>query len=212
MVHLVVIGRLQDGMPLVASFDSNSKYAPYNTKARQLFRRMNFQTPSRGSIDTNENLYFHYINEKHISYICLCESQFDRNSAFSFLEEIALAFEQRHGQEVFTATRPFSFIEFDSFISEVRKKYMSNMGTSNLNRLNNDLQDVQKIMVQNIDDVLSRGVAVDLVQDKATKLNEMATTYRQNADKLNKNNKYAAIGIGITCFIFAIIFLRYFIF
>lgn len=37
---------------------------------------------------------------------------------------------------------------------------MDSRSRRNLNQLNNELQDVQKIMVQNIDDVLQRGIAI----------------------------------------------------
>lgn len=37
---------------------------------------------------------------------------------------------------------------------------MDSRARRNLGQLNNELQDVQKIMVQNIDDVLQRGLAI----------------------------------------------------
>lgn len=45
----------------------------------------------------------------------------------------------------------------DTFIQKARKNYQDSRTRRNLNRLNDELQDVQRIMVQNIDDVLQRG-------------------------------------------------------
>jgi vesicle transport protein SEC22 len=47
----------------------------------------------------------------------------------------------------------------DSYIQKTKKNYMDSR-KSNLTRLNTELQEVQKIMVQNIDDVLQRGDAL----------------------------------------------------
>ena len=49
-----------------------------------------------------------------------------------------------------------SFI-LDTYIQKAKKSYMDSRARRNLNQLNTELQDVQRIMVQNIDDVLQRG-------------------------------------------------------
>jgi vesicle transport protein SEC22 len=41
-----------------------------------------------------------------------------------------------------------------------RKSYMDSRARRNLTNINTELQDVQRIMVQNIDDVLQRGEAL----------------------------------------------------
>ena len=41
-----------------------------------------------------------------------------------------------------------------------RKSYMDSRARRNLSNINTELQDVQRIMVQNIDDVLQRGEAL----------------------------------------------------
>ena len=45
----------------------------------------------------------------------------------------------------------------DNYIQKSRKNFMDSRSRRNINRLNDELQDVQRIMVQNIDDVLQRG-------------------------------------------------------
>ncbi|GIZ03168.1 hypothetical protein CEXT_529691 [Caerostris extrusa] len=52
---------------------------------------------------------------------------------------------------------------------KAKKSYSDNRARRNLTHLNTELQDVQRIMVQNIDDVLQRGAALsDLVPKPAT--------------------------------------------
>lgn len=48
----------------------------------------------------------------------------------------------------------------DTYIQKARKTYTDSRVRRNLNSLNNELQDVQRIMVQNIDDVLQRGTVL----------------------------------------------------
>lgn len=42
-------------------------------------------------------------------------------------------------------------------MQKTKKNYMDSRTRRSMNRLNDELQDVQRIMVQNIDDVLQRG-------------------------------------------------------
>lgn len=52
------------------------------------------------------------------------------------------------------------FILLDNYIQKAKKNYIDSRVRRNLNNLNNELQDVQRIMVQNIDDVLQRGTVL----------------------------------------------------
>ena len=48
----------------------------------------------------------------------------------------------------------------DTCMQKAKKSYMDSRSRRNLGHLNHELQDVQRIMVQNIDDVLQRGEAL----------------------------------------------------
>ena len=51
--------------------------------------------------------------------------------------------------------------------------------------MNSELQDVQRIMVQNIDDVLQRGAVLSELENKSQNLTEMSRKYRKDAESLN---------------------------
>lgn len=53
-----------------------------------------------------------------------------------------------------------SYIISDTYIQKARKTFTDARVRRNLSSLNTELQDVQRIMVQNIDDVLQRGVVL----------------------------------------------------
>lgn len=70
--------------------------------------------------------------------------------------------------------------------------------------LSNDLQDVQRIMVQNIGDVLQRGVAISDLDSKASNLSLMSQNYKKSARLLNTRATYAKVAAGVViilCFI-----------
>lgn len=48
----------------------------------------------------------------------------------------------------------------DTYIQKSKKVFTDSRARRNLSALNTELQDVQRIMVQNIDDVLQRGVVL----------------------------------------------------
>lgn len=48
----------------------------------------------------------------------------------------------------------------DTYIQKAKKIFTDSRSRRNLNTLNSQLQDVQRIMVQNIDDVLQRGTVL----------------------------------------------------
>ncbi|XP_073242822.1 vesicle-trafficking protein SEC22b-like isoform X1 [Porites lutea] len=165
MVLMTMIGRVIDGLPLAASMqsdqDTSRSLQDYQAQAKLLFRKLSDNSPARSSIETGP-MMFHYIIENGVCYLTLTEKTFSKRAAFSFLEELSSEFQREFGSRVPTATRPYSFIEFDTYIQKARKNYQDSRTRRNLNRLNDELHDVQRIMVQNIDDVLQRGEQISV--------------------------------------------------
>jgi vesicle transport protein SEC22 len=89
----------------------------------------------------------------------MCDQSFSKRTAFSYLEDLATQFNAEYGSKIQTVARPYSFIEFDTQIQKTKKQYLDSR-KSNMNKINTELQEVHKIMVQNIEDVLQRGVAL----------------------------------------------------
>lgn len=127
---------------------------------------------------------YSYLIEDEVCYLVLCKKNYNKRLAYSYLEDIAQEFHSRYGKRVNTVTRPYSFIEFgmyrstavyinfnyyltprylyllflsDTYIQKAKAAFLDGRSRRNMNTLNTQLQDVQRIMVQNIDDVLQRG-------------------------------------------------------
>uniref|UniRef100_A0A8D2LHZ2 SEC22 homolog B, vesicle trafficking protein (gene/pseudogene) n=1 Tax=Varanus komodoensis TaxID=61221 RepID=A0A8D2LHZ2_VARKO len=131
----------------------------YQSQAKQLFRKLNEHSPTRCTLEAGP-MTFHYIIERGVCYLVLCEASFPKKLAFAYLEDLYAEFDEQHGKKVSTVSRPYSFIEFDTYIQKTKKLYIDSRARRNLGSINTELQDVQRIMVANIEEVLQRGEAL----------------------------------------------------
>ena len=65
---------------------------------------------------TDLSFLLSYIIEQQTCFLTLTERQFSKKTAYSFLEDLAGEFHSQYGHKINTATRPYSFIEFDTYI------------------------------------------------------------------------------------------------
>ena len=63
-------------------------------------------------------LIYSYIIEQDACFLTLCDRNFNKKLAYSFLEDLSQEFYSQYGHRINTATRPYSFIEF----GETKKK------------------------------------------------------------------------------------------
>lgn len=213
---MTMIARVADGLPLAASMQEDEQAGrslmEYQNQAKQLFRKISSdpQPPARCSLESG-SLIFHYFIERGVCYLVLCEQSFSKRLAYSFLEDLQTEFSSIYGTKVETVSRPYSFIEFDTYIQKVRKNYMDSRARKNLSSINTELQDVQRIMVQNIDDVLQRGDSLSVLDNKASNLSQLSSKYKKDAKYLNLRSSYAKIAAIVIVIIVFLLFIRYWI-
>ncbi|XP_017783449.1 PREDICTED: vesicle-trafficking protein SEC22b-B [Nicrophorus vespilloides] len=210
MVLMTMIARIADGLPLAATMQedeqSGRNILDYQNQAKMLFRKLGPQSPARCTIETGPFL-FHYLIEHDICYLCLCEKNYSKRLAYSYLDDIAQEFHRQYGKKVNTVTRPYTFIEFDNYIQKARKIFMDSRSRRNLSNINNQLQDVQRIMVQNIDDVLQRGTVLSELDTKTQNLSMLTQKYKKDATYLNTKSMYVKAAAGC---IALLVFILYF--
>lgn len=207
---LTMIARIADGLPLAATMQedeqSGRSILEYQNQAKMLFRKLGPQSPARCTIETGPYL-FHYLIENEVCYLVLCERNYSKRVAYSYLEDIAQEFHSLYGKRVNTVTRPYSFIEFNTYIQKAKKAFLDGRSRRNMNALNSQLQDVQRIMVQNIDDVLQRGTVLSELDTKTQNLSMLSQKYKKDAAHLNSKSMYVKAVAGLVAFL---IFLLYF--
>ncbi|KAJ7303387.1 hypothetical protein JRQ81_012355 [Phrynocephalus forsythii] len=129
--------------------------------------------------------------------------------AFSFLEELQAEFWELYGKKVSSVSRPYAFIEFDIYIQKLKKSYLDTWSKRHLSSINTELQDVQKIMVTNIEEVLQRGEALSALDTKASNLSTLSKKYRQDAKFLNSRSAYAKAAATSLIFMVLMLYLRF---
>lgn len=204
MVLMTMVARVADGLPLAASIQEDDQLGKnvvdYQNQAKRLFKTLTATSPIKCSIESGPYL-FHYIIEQDVCFLTLCDRAFNKKMAYSFLEDLSQEFYSQYGHKINTATRPYSFIEFDTYIQKAKKTYSDSRGGRHLNALNTELQDVQRIMVQNIDDVLQRGAILSELDSRAQNLSMMSAKYKKDAASLNAVS-WAAVGAGVSVLFF----------
>lgn len=210
MVLMTMIARVVDGLPLAATMQedeqSGRNILDYQNQAKMLFRKLGPQSPPRCTIETGPYL-FHYLIENDVCYLVLCEKNYSKRLAYSYLEDIAQEFHSQYGKRVNIVTRPYTFIEFDTYIQKAKKVFTDSRSRRNMSNINNQLQDVQRIMVQNIDDVLQRGTVLSELDTKTQNLSILTQKYKKDATYLNTKSMYVKAAAGcIVVFVFILYF------
>nr|XP_046264774.1 vesicle-trafficking protein SEC22b-A [Scatophagus argus] len=212
MISLTMIARVADGLPLAASIQEDEQSGrglqQYQSQAKQLCRKLNAQSPDRCTLEAGD-MNFHYIIAQGVCYLFLCEASFPKKMAFAYLEDLHNEFYDQYGRRVPTVTRPYSFIEFDTYIQKTKRAYVYSRASRNLGNINTELQDVQRIMVANIEEVLQRGEALSALDTKASNLSALSKKYRSDAKYLNTRSAYAKVAAVAVFFITLIIYVRF---
>ncbi|XP_070701749.1 vesicle-trafficking protein SEC22b-A [Pempheris klunzingeri] len=212
MISLTMIARVTDGLPLAASIQEDEQSGrdlqQYQSQAKQLCRKLSAQSPDRCTLEAGD-MNFHYMIAQGVCYLSLCEASFPKKMAFAYLEELHSEFNDQYGRRVSAVTRPYSFIEFDTYIQKAKKSYVDSRARRNMSSINTELQDVQRIMVANIEEVLQRGEALSALDTKASNLSSLSKKYRSDAKYLNTRSTYAKVAAVAVFFITLIIYVRF---
>ncbi|CAH1787521.1 unnamed protein product [Owenia fusiformis] len=212
MVLMTMIARVADGLPLAASVQEDEQTGrnmmEHQNQAKSLFKKLNMSSPSRCSLESGP-VTFHYLIERGAVFLTVCDKSFSKRLAFAYLEDLQTEFVSQYGQKVATVSRPYSFIEFDTYMQKAKKSYIDSRARRNLGHLNTELQDVQRIMVQNIDDVLQRGEALSVLDDKSRNLSTLSQKYKKDAKYLNLRSTYAKVGAAVVIIVIFLLYMRY---
>uniref|UniRef100_A0AC35TG56 V-SNARE coiled-coil homology domain-containing protein n=1 Tax=Rhabditophanes sp. KR3021 TaxID=114890 RepID=A0AC35TG56_9BILA len=209
MVLLTLLCRIRDGLILATSIeggdDPNNAQVKYTSQAKLLFRKLNApNTPQQQSVESGP-YFFHYTIKQGVCALCLCERSFPRNAAFAFLEDVVGEFLSQNGSRVEQVQRPYHFIEFDTYIKQAKSRY-ADKNRFAMSAVTNELQDVQRIMVSNIEEIINRGEAINVLEDQSMGLRDISKKYRENANRLNQKSTlfliFCAVGTAGALFFF----------
>lgn len=128
-----------------------------------------------------------YMIKDDICFLCICVQSYPRKLAFTYLSDIAGEFTNNYSPSQVQAPnlRPYAFVEFDTFIQRTKKTYQDSRASSNIDKLNDELKDVTKVMTKNIEDLLYRGDSLEKMGDMSSRLREDSRKYRKAAVRIN---------------------------
>jgi vesicle transport protein SEC22 len=141
--------------------------------------------------------------------MCISERSYPRKLAFTYLSDLSTEFSTTYPlQQVLSSTmRPYAFMEFDTFISRTKATYSDSRATQNLDKLNDELRDVTKVMTKNIEDLLYRGDSLERMGQVSSRLREDSAKYRRAAVRINwelllsQYGPFAGLGLFILIFV-----------
>lgn len=196
---------------LCASVDDDVSSDPALTEVKSqvklILRRLNRNAEPQASIESGPYT-LHYLIASDIVYVAITERAYPRKLAFTFLSDIATEFSTTYPQQQLMSSvlRPYAFMEFDTFISKTKATYSDARATQNLDKLNDELRDVTKVMTKNIEDLLYRGDSLERMGELSSRLRDDSQKYRKAAVKINwdlmmkQYGPFAALGLIILVF------------
>ncbi|KAG6880403.1 hypothetical protein C0992_000005 [Termitomyces sp. T32_za158] len=167
MVRSTIIVRASDALPLAASVDdeqTEQSLQEHKQQAKLIFRRITPNAEPRCSIESGQYT-LHYLISDNVVFLTIADKSYPRKLAFSYLDELSKEFSTTYGPKVESVRKPYAFVGFDTFMSKTARLYRDTRtaaATSSLDRLNDDLQDVTRIMTKNMEELLWRGDSLDL--------------------------------------------------
>ena len=145
-----------------------------------------------------------------VCFLCICDKSYPRKLAFTYLSDLSTEFTTTYSSNQYLAPtcRPYAFVEFDTFIQRTKKTYQDSRATANLDKLNDELRDVTKVMTKNIEDLLYRGDSLERMGDMSQRLREDSKKYRKAAVRINwelllkQYGPFAGLGLIILVFFY----------
>ncbi|KAG6903328.1 hypothetical protein C0995_013081 [Termitomyces sp. Mi166 len=202
MVRSTIIVRASDALPLAASVDdeqTEQSLQEHKQQAKLIFRRITPNAEPRCSIESGQYT-LHYLISDNVVFLTIADKSYPRKLAFSYLDELSKEFFTTYGPKVESVRKPYAFVGFDTFMSKTARLYRDTrtaVATSSLDKLNDDLQDVTRIMTKNMEELLWRGDSLDRMSHLSTSLKSESEKYRKAARNINFNamiRQYAPLG------------------
>eukprot|EP01091_Cochliopodium_minus_P005499 TRINITY_DN15416_c0_g1_i1.p1 TRINITY_DN15416_c0_g1~~TRINITY_DN15416_c0_g1_i1.p1 ORF type:complete len:228 (-),score=56.73 TRINITY_DN15416_c0_g1_i1:93-776(-) len=130
---------------------------------------------------------FHFMVSDGITYLCMCDDQFERRRAFAFLEDIKNRFSSQFGKSAKTA-RPYAMnSDFGSVLAKQTNYFSYDPSSDKITHVKQQADNTRLIMVESIEKVLQRGERIELLVDKTEQLESESYRFRN----LGKKLKYA---------------------
>lgn len=133
-----------------------------------------------------EEYLFHYVSEGGIIYLVIADAAAGRRIPFAFLADLQRKFLAAPSSSS-PDMPPYGLQgSFGTTIANLMHTYNTAPPADELTRAQNELNQVKDIMVQNVEQILSRGERIELLVDKTDVMAGRATAFRRGARNIRR--------------------------
>jgi len=153
-----------------------------------------------------EQFLFHYVSEGGITYLVMADDSAGRRMPFGFLAELQRRFTSLPSSS--STDMPAHGLQgtFGPVIAELMHTFNTAPPADELDRARGELSQVKDIMVQNVEQILSRGERIELLVDKTDSMAHQATAFRRGARAVRRQQFWRNWKIwGLTVVVFFIL-------
>ena len=152
--------------------------------------------------------------QDQLCFLTICDHSYPRKLAFTYLSDLATEFTTTYSASQYLSPncRPYAFVEFDTFMQRTKKTYQDSRASQNLDKLNDELRDVTKVMTKNIEDLLYRGDNLERMGELSGRLKEDSRKYKRAAVRINWELLLKQYGpfVGVGVMMIVLIWWRFF--
>jgi vesicle-associated membrane protein 7 len=155
-----------------------------------------------------EQYLFHYISEGGFTYLVMADESAERRMPFAFLADLQRKFLSAPSSST-AADMPAYGLQgtFEPTIAALVLTYNTAPPVDELTRAQTELNHVKDIMVQNVEQILSRGERIELLVDKTDIMAGQATAFRRGARNVRRQMWWKNKKVIALCVIVALVFL-----
>ncbi|KAJ7100735.1 VAMP synaptobrevin-like protein [Mycena belliarum] len=147
-----------------------------------------------------EQYLFHYVSEGGYTYLVMADDSAGRRMPFAFLAELQRKFAALPSSSATSSPSPYALQStFSPTIASLMHTYTTAPPPDALAAAQRELAAARDVMVQNVEQILSRGERIELLVDKTDVMAGQATAFRRGARGVRRqmwwrNVKVVALG------------------
>jgi len=158
-----------------------------------------------------EQYLFHYVSEGGLTFLVMADDSVGRRMPFSFLAELQRRFTAKYSSDVIMDAPAYGLNEFSPELGKLMDEFETSPPPDALNQARQDLAQVKDIMVQNVEQILSRGERIELLVDKTDTMAGQAWAFRRGARNVRRQQFWRNQKIMVLSVAVGILFLYIFV-
>eukprot|EP00920_Eleutheroschizon_duboscqi_P014143 GHVT01032993.1.p1 GENE.GHVT01032993.1~~GHVT01032993.1.p1 ORF type:complete len:220 (-),score=38.98 GHVT01032993.1:919-1578(-) len=166
----------------------------FPTVTRILLSRMPADKPRMSYV--YDAYVFHYIVRNGLTYLAMADRDFGFAAPLGCLEAMADRFEGSYGSAGLTAITLAMNADFQHEIKWLLNAFNESPPDS-CGRIKSQIDDIQSVMVDSIDKIVQRGERIDLLVNRAERLNEESVEFHRQARRIKRSMAWRNFRIGL---------------